>query len=229
MKQEWRKIINVHPAALYRSDLIELAKILTEGDNNKRSDLSVNIGYGGFTQTLTSVAEIEGYSKHTPTNELSMRVTTWNEKYNVVSGVSLTMHRNFIDYQIHSDNEAWFLGKIAQLKNFFKIRKPWYSIINRVMPFLGPILVISGFYLSLAAIKNGALTSAILGVSLTVLMAIISYYSYRGKLFPYVRIYPYDRGGTIFTYELISTIIALLALGVSIFGTIIVPMLQKGH
>jgi hypothetical protein len=229
MKQEWRKIINVHPAALYKSDLIELVKILTEGDNNRRCDLSINIGYGGFTQTLTSIAEVESYSKHTPTNELSMRVTTWDEKNNVINGVSLTMYRNFIDYQIHSDSEAWFLGKIAQLRNFFKTRKPWYSIINRVIPFVGPALVISGFYLSLSAIKNGALISAVLGVSLTVLMAIISYCSFRGKLFPYVRIYPYDKGGTIFTYELISTIIALLALGVSIFGTIIVPLIQKGH
>ena len=227
MKQEWRKIINVHPAVLYKSDILELVKILTEIDNNNRYVLRINIGYEVFKQTLTSIAELENYSKDIPTNELSMEVTTWDENNKIINGVYLTMYHNFINYQIYSDNEAWFLGKTNQLKKFFKIRNPWYSIINRVISFLGPALVVSGFYLTLFAINNGAIISATLGICFTILMFIISYLSYDGKVFPYVRIHPYDRRGTIFTYELISTIITLLALGVSIVGTFIMPILQK--
>jgi hypothetical protein len=30
MKQEWREIVYVHPAVLYKSDIMKLAKILVE-------------------------------------------------------------------------------------------------------------------------------------------------------------------------------------------------------
>lgn len=227
MKQEWLKIIDVHPAVLYKDDVVELVRILTECDENKSCVLSIKFEYEGLQQTLSSIEELEKFSKDIPTDRLSIDVTTWNEKNNIVNGISATMYHNYINYQIHSYNEAWFLGKIAQLTSFFKKRKPWYSLINKVIPFLSPSLIMSGFYLSLFSIKADAKLSAGICVSFTILMVIISYFSFRGKLFPYVRIYPSSRRKRIFTYELVSTIIAVLALIVSIAGTILIPILSK--
>ena len=225
MKQEWQEIIYVHPAVLYKSDIIELAKILLEGHGDKRCDLKANIGYEGYKQTLSSIAELENYSSDIPTNELSMEVTTWIGNNDIINGISLTMYYCFIRYQIYSDSEFWFLGKIAQLTDFFKMRKPWYSIINRIILFVGPILVASGFLLSICQIKDRAIIPSILFLCFSILMLIILYLSYFEKLYPYVRIHPYDKRETIFSYELFLAIISPLLFAVSIVETFIMPIL----
>ncbi len=227
MQQEWRKIVEVHPAVLYKIDVIELVRILTDCDKNESCVLSIKFEFEGLEQTLSSIEELEKFSRDISTNKLSINVTTWDENNNITNGIQVTMFDNYIHYQIHSENEAWFLGKIAQLTNFFKKRKPWYSLINKTIPFLGPAMVMSGFYLSLFLIKSEAKLLAGITVLLAISMIIISYLSFQGKLFPHVRIYPYIRKKGIFTYELVSTIIAVLTLIVSIVGTIFIPILSK--
>jgi len=227
MKQEWRKIIEVHPAVLYKSDVIELVNIVSECEAGQYYELSIQYEYEGFHHTLTTIEDLENFSKDIPTDKLSINVTIWSENQNIVSGISITMHQNYIQYQIHANNEAWFLGKIAQLTKFFRSRKPWYSLITRIIPFVGPALVMSGFYIGLFAIKNAKTVSAILGFVLAFSMVMISYYSYKAKLFPYVKIYATNKDKRFLTYEMVKTVIAILVLIVSIIGTIVVPILQK--
>jgi hypothetical protein len=227
MKQEWRKIIQVHPAVLYKSDVMELVKIVSECEAGQYFVLSIEYEYEGLSQTLTTIEDLENFSKDVPTDKLSIKANIYTEDRDIVSSISITMHQTYIDYQIHANNEAWFLGKIAQLTKFFKSRKPWYSFITRIISFVGPALVMSGFYIGIFAIKNTKIVWAILGFFLAFSMVMISYYSYEGKLFPHVRIYAKNKEKKFVTYELVSIVIAILALIVSVIGTILIPILQK--
>lgn len=226
MNHKWRKIVNVHPAVLYKSDVIELVKIVSECEAGQYCVLSIEYKYEGLYQTFTTIEDIEKFSKDIPTDMLSIDVTIRSEERDIVSIISITIDQTYIHYQIHANNEAWFLGKIAQLTKFFKSRKPWYSLITRIIPFVGPALVTSGFYIGLFAIKNDKTISAILGFLLAFSMVMISYYSYKAKLFPYARIYATNKK-KLLTYEMVSTVIAILAFIVSVIGTIVIPIIQK--
>lgn len=226
MKQEWIKNIDVHPVVLYKNDVIELVRILTECDENRSCDLSIKFKYEELQQTLSCIEELEKFSKDIPTDSLAIKVFTMDKNNNNVNCILANMSRNYINYGISSDNESWILGKIAQLTRFFKKRKPWYSLITKVIPYVGLTLVYGGLYFSIFSIKSDAKLSAGIGVSLTILMGIISYFSFKGKLFPYVRIYPSNIRKRIFTRELGVFIIMILTLMVSIVGSILIPILK---
>ena len=226
MTHEWRKIINVHPAVLYKKDVIELVKILTECEPNQTYNLSIQYEYEGLRQTMSSEEELLEFSKEEPTNSLFINVTT-RDNNKIINGVSLTMYHNYITYQIHSESEPWFLGKISQLTTFFKKNKPWYALITKIIPFAGPSLVMSGVYLFLSSINKSILAASFF-LFFTISMAIISFLAYNNRIFPFVRIVPSDQKKRIFTTDLVSIIIAVLSLIVSIIGTIVIPMLSKG-
>lgn len=227
MEQVWRKIISVHPAVLYRDDVVELLQLLTQCQENETSAAGITFEYEGLHQSMSSIEEVEKFAKDISTDKLSIDVRAWDQHNHIVNSIWVTMYHSYISYCIASESEAWFLGRIAQLTSFFKERKPWYSVINRSIPLVGPALVMSGFCLTIFSVLSGARPSAAISASFTVLMVIISYLSYRGKLFPYVRIYALNKRKRILTRELISTIIAVLGLIVSIVGLIVIPILQK--
>ncbi|MHA2220064.1 MAG: hypothetical protein ACXACY_29590 [Candidatus Hodarchaeales archaeon] len=218
MKKEWHEIIHVPPAVLYKSDVIELVRIITECESAQSYELLVTYGYEGLHQTISTIEDLEKFSKDIPTNKLSIDSTIKDEKKNNVGVISITMYHNFIHYYIYSANEAWYLGKIAQLTSFFKSRKPWYSLINRILPIVSPALVMSGFLIGLFALKNANIILAIISLFLAFIMLIISYYAFNYKLFPYVRIYATNKEKRVIPYEIVLIVIALLTLIVMVIG-----------
>lgn len=224
MKQEWRKIIDVHPVVLYKNDLIELLQILTACEPPQKVDLSVQFGYEGLKQTFNTIDEIKEFIRDDPTNEFSVNVQVRDENQKIINGLVLSMYHNFINYQIYSENEAWFLGRTAQLTNFFRKRKPWYSVLNRAIPFSGPLLTIGGLLFGIFALKTGNVLSSLSAFCFTILMTIIMVFSYKGKLFPYVRIHPYDKRKRALTYEVVSLLIAILTLLATVIGSILLPI-----
>ena len=221
MKQEWSKLIEVHPVLFYKADMIELLQILTAGAPIQNINLSVQIGYEGLKQIFTSIDEVKAFSKEAPTNELSVTVLTRDDNQEINNSLSLTMYHNFVHYQISSNDEASYLGRIAQLTNFFRKRKPWYSIITRAMPVTADMLISPAFFLGILQLIKGKFLLSFATFCFTAIMIIISFFSSKGKLFPYVRIYPYEKPKKAFTYEILSLIIAALTLLVTIFGVLL--------
>ena len=58
MKKEWRKIVDVHPAILYKDDFKELVLLLTSADNNLTCSLTIQIGFNDQKIEVSSLNEI---------------------------------------------------------------------------------------------------------------------------------------------------------------------------
>ncbi len=117
-----------------------------------------------------------------------MDITSWNQQRHIDAGISLRLHLNFADYQIHALSETLYLGKKAQLDEFFRRHQPWYAIINKLLPMVGPALSFSALFAAALLARQGAMVAAVLSAALAVVSAIMVWLGITGRVFPYVRV-----------------------------------------
>ena len=227
MKKEFRKIINVHPVILFKNDIIKLFKIILDCNNNERCEFEAKFDYGEAKESLNNIDEVISFVQDRPTDRLAIQVYIWDNN-EIVHGFSINFNFNNISFQIHSQSQTWFLGKIQQLQKFFKTCKPWYASINKLMPILSPLLIIPGINVAIYAFKNNLPYLFASTLIFSIFWAIITVLTFKQTIFPYVRIYTTDnKPNKLFTKESISLVVGIISLLVSIFSEIVLPLIIK--
>ncbi|WAC07253.1 MAG: hypothetical protein OS130_13635 [Thermodesulfobacteriota bacterium] len=120
-KIEYRELFDLNSALLSKNDLFLLEKIVLEDPKTDRID--IQISFDSTTISAESFKELlSNPDIPTSTDKLSIGMQRWieTEDYRgISSGVSLSLHHNHINCQIHSLDQTWFLGKKSQIEKFF--------------------------------------------------------------------------------------------------------------
>ena len=187
---EYRELFDLNAALLSKHDFFELEKILLENSNTDKIKFDLS-----FDSTTISAESAEELLSHADlplsTDQLSIGMTRWidTEEYKGISGgISLSLHYNHINCQIHSIDQTWFLGKKAQIEKFFKLKKPWYFFLNKSFPAFPTIVMLMIAYSSALLVKKQYF-EMIVPIVCSVVLLIVTVLTFKEKLFPYVRIY----------------------------------------
>ena len=113
--KEYRKIIKVHAVSINRDGLYELERIIKDDVNyeiDSGNYFDITLGIEDHEIRAKSFEELFNEELSGISNQLRVEIKGWNEGRDIDKSIHLTMHHNFIQYQISSTSESWFLGKI---------------------------------------------------------------------------------------------------------------------
>jgi hypothetical protein len=226
---EFRKIIGTPPTVLRRHDIKRLAELLVADlpRRPKAFDFAVSSGDAQFR--ADSIEELLEQDLPDQIDSFTVNVRGWTEDNNIDRGISLNLRRTLGDYQIHSLDEVWFRGKIQQLNEFFKARRPWYASMRTFFPGLSGALYVSLFFALVFLLATKAMLLA--GISLLALgLSVWSFRSYlRGKMLPHTRILVKDRHSNVDKefLMLIFTILGALATLAGVIFTVFFALNQR--
>lgn len=223
---EYREIVNVGPVYLSRSDLHELERVLLKDLSPRPDSLQITVGDGARTVTANSMKQIFQSRLPNRTANLSVDITSWNDRNEIDGGVRLTLYHNFVNYQIHAKSETLFLGKKTQLNEFLRAHQPWYTLVNRFLPMVGPPVSISALFSAALLARQGSVVSAILSGTLAVVSAAAVWLATMQKLFPYVRVQLSDSSIRRSAFEQITLLVQVLLLIATIIS-ILFPLFVK--
>jgi hypothetical protein len=192
---EWREIVDVTSIELYRPDVLELIKILSEHELDEKVEITMEINIDSKTIQIDPINEDFLNIGITSSNQVTISQRLWKEN-NIVSGVSLTMHVNYVNYQIHSYSETWFLGKKEQLNRFFERRKPVIpkkSRTYKAFKVISNIVFLVSFGLTFYFLIKANYIFTGLSGALAILTAVIPVREPKLNIPPYVVVFFYDR------------------------------------
>ncbi len=224
MEKEYRNLVSVKPVLMYREDILELCELI-EALPGEEKKVEIEFKNNEESIKITDIESLNSISDIPPTNYMSLTVRVWKES-NIVSGLSVSFNRNNISYQLHSENETWFLGTDSKLRKFFKTKRPWYSPIQRFSPFLSPIAVFTSFQHATNLVKGDEFIKGIFWFAVTVALVAITFLIFFQKIFPYVWISLSGKADRKFSYEKWTFIISVLALVVTIASGLVLPMFK---
>lgn len=224
MQKEFRRLKDINPLIFYQEDVIELIDIISIGSDDKRVEIQMDYTFGERTETVTSIEDLKKLEGSPSTDKFSFRALVWSKDRNIFGGLSLTLYHNYAQYQIHSINETWFLGKIAKLENFFRDKTPWYAQINKFAPFVSPLVILPAASFSFYQYKSENLLEFSILAILAAGLVFISYLMFKQRIFPYVKIFPYRKSIMKISYEKLSFIISIITLIVSVVAGIGIPL-----
>jgi hypothetical protein len=210
---EFRKIIQTPPVVFRRHDIEQLATLLVADLARPAQPFDFALTSGDARFRADTIEELLQRDLPEQIDSLAVTVRGWTADNNIDRGISINFHRTYGDYQIHSLDEVWFKGKIQQLNEFLKARRPWYASILPYFPFLNgalqPLLLFASAFLFY---KKSILLA---GISLVALG--LSFWSFRiylqGKMLPHTRIIISERHRAIDKESLILFFTILGALG----------------
>ncbi|WP_417538139.1 hypothetical protein [Marinomonas sp.] len=224
MKREYRNLVSVKPTLMYREDILELCELI-EAQSGEEKKIEIEYKNNEESINITDIESLNSISDIPPTNYMSLTVRVWKET-NIVSSLSVSFNRNTISYQLHSENETWFLGTDSKLRKFFKAKRPWYSPIQRFSPFISPVAVITSFQYATGLVKGDELIEGVFWFAVTVALVVITLLMFFQKIFPYVWISLSGKEDRKFSYEKWTLIISVLTLVVAIASGLVLPMLE---
>jgi len=155
---------------------------------------------------------------------MSLTINIWKNR-TIVSGLSVSFNRNNISYQLHSENETWFLGTDSKLRKFFKSKRPWYSPIQRFSSFFSPIAVITSFQYATKLVKSDDIIYGVFWFAVTLTLVILTLLTLFQKIFPYVWISLSGKSDRKFSYEKWTFIVSVFALAFAIVSGLVLPNL----
>jgi hypothetical protein len=190
---EYREIIDVNPVLLYTEDLRELERVIKVDFACEGDDFEVIADIGPKRMSASSVNALVAQNPTGDINSLTIRARSRRHTPEIDAGVSLTFHRKFANYQLHADSETLFYGKRGQLNAFLQSRRPWYGKALAFFPFVLPNFTLLSLAGALVfAVRQDWLSTFLLGLT-SGLLGWVSVGTFKGKLFPYVRIIFGDR------------------------------------
>jgi len=208
--KEYTKIIKIHPVLLKKQDVQKIVSNITEHAEDEKVNFEFQIGYGSEKISYHSLDEMNSFNSELKSDDLSLKATI-SKNNEIIKSISIRFYHNFADYQIHSNDEAWFLGKQEQINKILHDRRPWYWVVKKVFPFFFAPLIMIGLLLGLLGIKNNNLYSVLIGIIIFSLSVIIAIFESRQALFPYIKIVFNEKNEKkFFTYELFTAIMTLL-------------------
>ena len=214
-KKEFRTIISFPPTLLFREDLIELEKIISDSGNHPSDKNEVVLGHDEQQIRAESMENLLN-QKDLPlaTDQLSISRRGWvvtnNGDDDINRTIDITMYHNFIHCQIFSLDQDWYFGKLEQLKTFFRKKKPWYAFLHKINP-IYPTLTILVLFYSVYLVIIQSYLAAVLPTIVFFLFIFISIQTSREKLFPYVRVVTRYKQKCSIGLNEISTTIMLIA------------------
>jgi hypothetical protein len=224
--REFRKIVELPTVLLYRDDLLRLEKTLKEDVNWEPDNFRISVTFENCTYPAKSFDELLQQDLPEQTDRMEVNVVGWTkDRKDINCGVTLSLHYNCADYQIHSKDEGWYLAKSKALNAFFKRRKPWYAFLDKLTPFGGGLLVgasITGISL---ALSRGYFLLSLAPITALILSAVFSWLSLKEKVFPHVLIKFSDRPKRRIDRDLVMLLLVFLTLIATVVG-IIVPLVQ---
>ena len=226
MDEEYREIVNLSPVYLSRFDLDDLERMLLKDLSPRPGDLKIKVGDGARTITANSMKQLFQSRLPNRTNDLSVDIISWNDQNDVDCSIHIQLYFNFAHYQIFGKSETLFLGKKTQLNEFFLAHRPWYTLINRLLPMVGPAGSFSAFFSAALLAREGSVVSAILSGTLAVVFAATTWLSFTQKLFPYVRVQLTDSTTRRSAFEQITLLVQVLLLIATIIS-ILFPLFMK--
>lgn len=193
-KIEYRELFDLSSALLSKADLFHLEKILIEDPKTDRMHIqlsfdSTNLSAESFKELLSNP------DLPTSTDKLSIEMQRWidTEDYKgISSGVSLSLHYNHINCQIHSIDQTWFLGKKSQIEKFFKSKRPWYLWLNKLSVVYPNIIILLIVY-GAAMVAKKQYSQMILPIICSIILIIVTTLIFKQKLFPFVKIHLQER------------------------------------
>jgi hypothetical protein len=216
---EFSSLFDLPPSVLTRKDIVALAKLLEAGIPLNPHSVEYTAKTGEASYRAKSINDL---LIQLPGNadELDLRVNGWTDDNSIDRGVSIRLHTRVSYCQIHSIDEIWYRGKLSQIHEFFKARRPWYGGALLYIPFvsgaLQPVLLSSAVYLWL---KGNHVLSAFAALTLVALvMATNSFIE--GKLLPRTRIVLVQRTSWL-TKDLAMVIFTALGATATLVGVII--------
>ncbi len=228
MASDFRRLFNLPPALLYKRDLFELEKIFQDfsSDNIEKNGLEIRLAYKDAVLTANSIEGLFGLKDLPNSSEkLDIRYQKWvkrNDRGEIEGGISLIMNYNYISCQVYSDNQDWFGGKITRLESFFLEKKPWYSWFTVAAPWLLSVIFGLLFQFAVFSLVAKRFLIAIFSFSLSLLMLATTYFTFKQRLFPYVKIVLRDKDETKFDWNILAAIVTTFA---SLF--ILIDYIQK--
>ncbi len=224
MEREYRNLVSVKPVLLYREDLIDLYNLIeAQADEEKKVEITYNSSEESIK--ITDIDSLNSISNIPPTNYMDFTVRIWRDR-NIISGISVRFNRNNISYQLHSENEIWFLGTDSKLRRFFKTKRPWYSPFQRFAPFVSPVAIISSFQYAADLVKEDKNIEGIFWFGITASLVAITILIFFQKIFPFIWISLSGRKDRRFSYEKYTFVVSLLALIVAIISGLVLPMFK---
>ena len=231
MKKEYRNLVSLKPVLMYREDILELYDLF-EAQPDQEKEIQLEYNNSSENITISELSSLQSIANLPQTSQLRITIYVWGKQddqgeqdtrtgRSICSGVSISLNFNNASYQLHSNNETWFLGTDSKLRKFFKAKRPWYSPIQRFSQFVCPVAVILSFQKSLDLVKGDEPTNGIFWIVLTMVLVAITGLIFSQKIFPYVWISLSGKDDSKFSYEKWTLIVSVLALAVAIISSLV--------
>jgi|GEM_PF-1778765 hypothetical protein len=223
---EYRRTFETPAIVLTRADVEKLETILTEEmkSHYDEFDFSISISAGEARFKGKSIEQLLKQNLPLNIDSLNFKVICRTEDKVRIGGITVSLHRRFGNYEIHSINEVWFKGKAQQLKEFFDLRQPWYGRLEPQIPFmLGSFLSI-GIIALLFFIYSKQLIGGLIALSIIGLIPKLYKMHMNGAIFPKTHIVLVDVQ-KFWTKEIV-TIVATVIGAVATVISLILSLLQ---
>lgn len=183
---EYRSHFDLPPTQLERADLTALDQLLSDGiPLNPYTKYTVK--RGDVSYSAQSIGELFAQLP-TEIDEIDFQVLGWSEENKVNRGVSIRLNPLAAYCQIHSMDEFWFHGKIAQINKFFAGRRPWYAGLRANIASCASALLVVFLVATLYLVYGGSYSWAALAATTQVGLLVMMDRVMKGKLFPRSRI-----------------------------------------
>lgn len=188
---EYREIVKItDKIKLSKDDILKLIDIVTYNIEDYHNSIELKFQFDNKTQTFKNKEElIANFPEEIDT--ISFKIIDWRNidglSKDIVGGINITINSVYIDFQISSYDENWFIGLKSKLLSFFKEKKNKFSLIGRIFPFLSGALITLSSLLSISFLKSQNYSYFILFLIITIIVGILMMKDYSGKFFPHTK------------------------------------------
>lgn len=188
---EYREIVKItDKIKLSKDDILKLIDIVTHNIEDYHNSIELKFQFDNKTQTFKNKEElIANFPEEIDT--INFKIIDWRNinglSKDIVGGINITINSVYIDFQISSYDENWFIGLKSKLLLFFKEKKNKFSLISRIFPFLSGALITLSSLLSISFLKSQNYSYFILFLIITIIVGILMMKDYSGKFFPHTK------------------------------------------
>jgi hypothetical protein len=192
-QSEYRKIFHAGPCRLFKEDIYTLVDILRSEipTCTTKDDFEISTDIDGYYIRENDL-DLFFSRKELPNkfNKLYIRIIGWKNDGNleIDKSVNITLHVNYVDFQIASKNKIWFSGTSSLLLDFFKKRKPWFSFLDKILPFFSGVLPLIFLVAFIYLIKIQYYLFSVGAFILLAFSIVVATFYLKNKLVPFVEI-----------------------------------------
>lgn len=224
--KKYQKSGDIHSCKIKKNDLLKLIEIIKEtfSDSDLKEDFKVSINLPNVRIHSNSIEDfLEHKELPEKLNRLSIRIIGWNQDQNIDKSVNLDFYDNFINLDIDGEENAWVIGKYAEITDFLKEKRSWFWFIyTNIFYGIEAVISVLLFIVFVSLIVHFININEMIYSIITAIVLFIFAYGYhlKKKFFPYTQII-IKHEKSFLTRENVTLIILLLSLFVMILGIII--------